>query len=227
MAEKDHWFCEISGIVCGPISFDELTFLKDRGKLRAENRVRQGTTGLWQTAKDVPRLFGAAQARPQPIRGPETVKQPADPTVSHEPPGEEIEPQEPVAEHSFLDPVPVGPPLRRRSRDRQEKTKRALMGSGIGAAIVLLVLLLLWLPSWTAGGGGDGIAQDGGGAGRADSGEAQGPADGDGTSSQDAAGDDSAAGGGSSENPSSTPPEEPTTPKSQMLDSQSEYRNAA
>ncbi|NQU20238.1 MAG: DUF4339 domain-containing protein [Candidatus Nealsonbacteria bacterium] len=54
------WFCEISGEQHGPVSSQQLKAMADKGRLTAEDRVRQGDDGSWVPASRVKGLFPAA-----------------------------------------------------------------------------------------------------------------------------------------------------------------------
>ena len=41
------WYCKQAGVAAGPFSFEELSFLASRGKLKAEDLVRCGERGTW------------------------------------------------------------------------------------------------------------------------------------------------------------------------------------
>jgi hypothetical protein len=225
------WYCELSGELCGPMSFDELVFLKEREKLGAEDAVRQGKEGPWQPAQEVPRLFHVPQAGPQA----------AVLTRRPKPQPEEIETHEPVGEEDLAPPEPDKPSPPPAPRKRKQKNKQVLIGSGIGAAIALLLLLLLLLLFWphgeepgdrtasrTAGGDTDSVADgigsggDGGigsgdgpgiGDGAANGGKSAGAAQGDGSSQEKGIDDDSQSGGGPTEEPSRTRRDAPPTTK--------------
>ena len=51
-AAADGWYCEILGAELGPMPFDELKLLAERGNLRADNRVRR-EAGDWSPASQV------------------------------------------------------------------------------------------------------------------------------------------------------------------------------
>ncbi|HET6880791.1 MAG TPA: DUF4339 domain-containing protein [Pirellulales bacterium] len=56
VAVNQEWYCKTMGIEFGPMSFDDLAGLIERGNLRAVDPVRQGPTGLWLKADEVPEL---------------------------------------------------------------------------------------------------------------------------------------------------------------------------
>lgn len=62
------WFCEILGEQLGPMPWKELVYLAERGNLRGDHRVRQGTHGDWGPAGEVAGL-PVADVGQRPERG--------------------------------------------------------------------------------------------------------------------------------------------------------------
>ncbi len=139
------WYCKLLGETSGPFSLEELRFLKDRGKLSADDELRQGPTGPWAAAGSIETLFqdsatagdtdqlGAISATPQnqedSSQGEEGPRDTAD--------AEQTDPEESSSEN--------GPPPLPDDDGRLWGRQQILIGTGIGAGIALLILLLLFL----------------------------------------------------------------------------------
>jgi hypothetical protein len=57
----NNWFCNIGGLVMGPMSLQELRFLATQGKLTQHHEVREGQYGDWVPASAVHGLLKPAQ----------------------------------------------------------------------------------------------------------------------------------------------------------------------
>jgi len=51
------WYYQAMGSVLGPVSFDELRQMADRGKIKEHTLAREGSDGPWQAASEVSGLF--------------------------------------------------------------------------------------------------------------------------------------------------------------------------
>ena len=58
------WYCKISGKTIGPLSSQKLKMLADKGQLRPDHSIRQGSQGNWVPAKRVKGLFPAGDVPP-------------------------------------------------------------------------------------------------------------------------------------------------------------------
>ena len=138
------WYCQIDGEISGPLSVDELQYLKHRGKLSVDTRVSDGINGPWVNAGSVTEIFplgwgpeGLVQSgvvERRAIADAETgatsglAAQSSEPTT-----GESVEMSESDAQ-------------------RDETRERILIAICILVGVVLLLLLLLLLPLIPFGG---------------------------------------------------------------------------
>lgn len=53
---KDEWYCKTMGIEFGPMAFDDLAALVERGNLRPIDPVRNAESSAWSKAADLPQL---------------------------------------------------------------------------------------------------------------------------------------------------------------------------
>jgi hypothetical protein len=58
---SDEWFVRMVGIELGPMPFDELAGMAQRGELQPEDQVRAVTGTQWQPARTIDRLFDAGE----------------------------------------------------------------------------------------------------------------------------------------------------------------------
>ncbi len=126
----------LSGHVAGPLSCDELQFLKERGRLQPSDRVREGKEGRWVPAASLELLFPLAQQRRKACA-----------CMLVAPPGSPI-----IANLESHEPEREGMPARTRSAARPtlpKRTRHAQLWSIVGvvagiAILALLVCLLFW-----------------------------------------------------------------------------------
>lgn len=63
MSASPEWFVGRGGQVRGPFISDQLREFAKRGKIRPDDRVRQGSNGPWRDAASIPGLFGMPDAQ--------------------------------------------------------------------------------------------------------------------------------------------------------------------
>lgn len=55
-SSDESWYCQIFGAELGPMPWDELRLLAERGNLKGDNRVRRGDSGEWISAASLAEL---------------------------------------------------------------------------------------------------------------------------------------------------------------------------
>ena len=151
------WYCKLPEGTSGPFSFEELTFLKDRGKLLPDHLVRQGEHGPWIAASSVGSLFGATPDRSVYVAraADRSLHEGTKRTSQEVPKGaspKHTDPNQPSGdtthEDNLLDqqiipsatPVTKSPPSLPVSSERNIK-RSALIGTCIGAGFVFVYLM--------------------------------------------------------------------------------------
>ncbi|HVX14540.1 MAG TPA: DUF4339 domain-containing protein [Pirellulales bacterium] len=61
---EEDWYCKAMGMEFGPMALEDLAQLVERGNIRGNHQVRQGTDGAWIKAADVPELLKHLTAAP-------------------------------------------------------------------------------------------------------------------------------------------------------------------
>ncbi len=155
------WYCESAGQPAGPYTLEELHFLRDQGRIRPQDRLRQGVAGQWVAARSVV-PFVARNGSGGIATG----------SLGGVVPRRRME-AAPVAEPVASEPTapPSLPDLPPEPVDHTRRN-RILTGAGIATILLLLLLLLFWLfndPNQGGGGGPGGqLAGNGNGPGNGD-----------------------------------------------------------
>lgn len=148
------WYCQLDGEISGPLSVDELHYLKHRGKLSVDTLVRDGTHGPWVNAGSVADIFPLGW-------GPEGLTQSG---VIERRALADVEASTKLSLATQSSEPITGERLEVSASDAQadETRERILIATCILAGILLLLLLLLLLN--LLGGSEGRVADHGGGA---------------------------------------------------------------
>lgn len=126
------WYRQQAGVAVGPFSFEELSFLASRGKLKPDDLVRCGERGTWNAASQVEGLL-TTTIHTAPLQ---TIAPVVQERIIERPQPTAVE--QPEAKEAARKPAP--PPLPPAEDDRRRKM---LAGAMIGGVIFLLLVLLL------------------------------------------------------------------------------------
>ncbi|MCA9124126.1 MAG: DUF4339 domain-containing protein [Planctomycetaceae bacterium] len=175
----NNWFRQQAGVAVGPFSFEELSFLASRGKLKPDDLVRCGERGAWNSASQVEGLLSARASQVTPLQTIERVVN--ERTVEA--------PQPLPAEHAAVEEVSrrrEPPPAPPRPSEEVAQRRKALAGAIVAGAILILLLLLFL---FRAGRGeGQGTVAGAGNGGQSGRGSGAGTGTGEGPGSKDAEG---------------------------------------
>ncbi len=148
------WYYKTSNDERGPLSFEELGFLKNRGRLSPKDLVRKGKNGSWTRAGTVKGLFPSELVTRSKM-SPAALLAESN-SLTHTSQVNETEP-EGVAAAEIDNALPEtteqdAPPAR--PFNNNQRSKRITIGTNIGAGIAVLLLLLLALLLWPSDGTG-------------------------------------------------------------------------